>query len=427
MGEGGAKSPMSGRVNMSAAHVQDTRGEFARGWGVVLSSAFGIGLGLSPLPFYTIAVFAEPLAQEFGWDFGQIMLSLTVMTLAVFLAGPIVGSLADRFGARRVAIVSVVLFALSFAGFSLTQDSLPLFYANWGIMAVLGAGTLPITWTRGVNSIFVRHRGLALGLSLMATGLCGFVAPRAANFLIEGYGWRIAYLCIAAVPLLVSLPLALLFFREAGLAQKVKADYGKSLPQALSDYRFWLLAIAFVPVSLALGGPVPNMVEIMGSKSFDRAAAVGLLSFIGLSVIVGRVLGGILIDRFWAPGVAFVMLAAPAVSLYLLSSMDVLPYWLALSSVVLIGLALGVEYDFMAYMVARYFGMKSYGTIYGSLYAFFAVGAGFGPAIYGAVYAQSGTYDQIMLIGAGLTVTGAVLLLLLGKYPEFEGAPASEH
>jgi MFS family permease len=401
-------------------------GEFARGWGVVVSAAFGIGLGLSPLPFYTIAVFAKPLALEFGWDFGQIMLSLTVMTLAVFLSGPVVGVLADRFGARRVAIVSVVLFALSFAGFSLTQGSLLLFYVNWGIMAALGAGTLPITWTRGVNSLFSCHRGLALGLSLMATGLCGFVAPRAANFLIDAYGWRIAYLCIAAAPLLISLPLALFLFREAGPAEKVKADYGKSLREALVDYRFWLLAVAFVPVSLALGGPVPNMVEIMGSKAFDRTEAVGLLSFVGLSVIVGRVLGGLLIDRFWAPGVAFLMLAAPAVSLFLLGTLDVLPYWVALSSVILIGLALGVEYDFMAYMTARYFGLKSYGAIYGSLYAFFAVGAGFGPAIYGAIYARSGSYDGILVISAGLTVAGAALLLLLGKYPTFEAATPAQ-
>jgi predicted MFS family arabinose efflux permease len=413
---------------MTDAVATRSESEFKRGGPVVLAAAFGIGLGLSPLPFYTIAVFAKPLAMEFGWDIGQIMISLTIMTLAVFFIGPFVGMAADRFGARRVAIASVVLFALSFAGFALTNGSLLLFYLNWGIMAALGAGTLPITWTRGVNSYFVKNRGLALGLSLMATGLCGFVAPRLANFLIEGYGWRIAYLAIAALPLLISLPLALFFFREAGRDGSAASSlppptWGKSLAQALGDYRFWVLGIAFVPISLALGGPVPNMVEIMGSKQFDRETAVGLLSFIGLSVIVGRVLGGILIDRLWAPGVAFVMLSFPAISLFLLSQMDALPYWLALSSVILIGLALGVEYDFMAYMVARYFGLRSYAAIYGSLYGFFAMGAGFGPAVFGYVFARQGTYDPVLAIGAGLTLAGSALLLLLGKYPTFPGQP----
>jgi predicted MFS family arabinose efflux permease len=417
---------------MTVATTVKPEGEFKRGGPVVLAAAFGIGLGLSPLPFYTIAVFARPLAQEFGWDIGQIMISLTIMTLAVFFIGPFVGMAADRFGARRVAIASVVLFALSFAGFALTNGSLLLFYANWGIMAALGAGTLPITWTRGVNSYFVANRGLALGLSLMATGLCGFAAPRLANFLIEAYGWRMAYLAIAALPLLISLPLALVFFREAGrdgaaASMHPPPTWGKSLGQALGDYRFWVLGVAFVPISLALGGPVPNMVEIMGSKQFDRETAVGLLSFIGLSVIVGRVLGGILIDRLWAPGVAFVMLSLPAIALFLLSQMDTLPYWLALSSVILIGLALGVEYDFMAYMVVRYFGMRSYAAIYGSLYGFFAMGAGFGPAVFGAVFAAQGTYDPVLLIGSALTLAGSALLLVLGKYPKFEGQPETAH
>ncbi|MDX2236863.1 MAG: MFS transporter [Hyphomonadaceae bacterium] len=398
-------------------------GEFKRGGGVVLAAAFGIGLGLSPLPFYTLAVFARPLAQEFGWDFGQIMFSLTIMTLAVFLMGPVVGIAADRFGARRVAIGSVVLFSLTFAGFALTNGSLPLFYANWAIMAALGAGTLPITWTRGVNSFFVANRGLALGLSLMATGLCGFVAPRLAEFLIQTQGWRVAYLAIAALPLLIALPIALLFFREAGrdgVAAIAAPQYGKTLREAVVDWRFWVLGVAFVPISLALGGPVPNMVAIMESKQFDRETAVGLLSFVGLSVIVGRVAGGWLIDRLWAPGVAFVMLSLPAISLLLLSQMDTLPYWLALSSVILIGVALGVEYDFMAYMVVRYFGMRAYAGIYGSLYGFFAMGAGFGPAVFGAVFAHQGTYDPVLLIAAVLTLIGSALLLTLGKYPTFK-------
>ncbi len=415
-------------MSEATADAQGARGgEFKRGGGVVLAAAFGIGLGLSPLPFYTLAVFARPLAQEFGWDFGQIMFSLTIMTLAVFLMGPVVGIAADRFGARRVAIVSVVLFSLTFAGFALTNGSLPLFYANWAIMAALGAGTLPITWTRGVNSFFVANRGLALGLSLMATGLCGFVAPRLAEFLIQTQGWRVAYLAIAALPLLIALPIALLFFREAGrdgVAAIAAPQYGKTLREAVVDWRFWILGVAFVPISLALGGPVPNMVAIMESKQFERETAVGLLSFVGLSVIVGRVAGGWLIDRLWAPGVAFVMLSLPAISLLLLSQMDTLPYWLALSSVILIGVALGVEYDFMAYMVVRYFGMRAYAGIYGSLYGFFAMGAGFGPAVFGAVFARQGTYDPVLLIAAVLTLGGSALLLTLGKYPTFKADAA---
>lgn len=77
--------------------------EFRRGWPVVLASMFGIGLGLSPVPFYTIGMLAPELNKAFGWEFGAIMIGLMIMTLAVLVACTVVGYLGDRFGVRRVA------------------------------------------------------------------------------------------------------------------------------------------------------------------------------------------------------------------------------------------------------------------------------------------------------------------------------------
>ena len=119
--------------------------EFRRGWPVVVASMFGIGLGLSPVPFYTIGMLAPELNKAFGWTFGEIMTGLMIMTLAVLVASTVVGYLGDRFGVRRVALISLVLFALSFMAFSMSNGSIVLFYINWAAMALLGAGTLPVT------------------------------------------------------------------------------------------------------------------------------------------------------------------------------------------------------------------------------------------------------------------------------------------
>jgi hypothetical protein len=73
-------------------------GEFKLGWPVVASAMLGIGLGLSPLPFYTIGILAPELAREFGWGFAEILGGLPIMTFAVLLASPLVGLLADRIG-----------------------------------------------------------------------------------------------------------------------------------------------------------------------------------------------------------------------------------------------------------------------------------------------------------------------------------------
>ena len=200
-------------------------GEFKRGWPIVLSAMLGIGLGLSPVPFYTIGIFAPELARTFHWGFAQVMGGLPITTIAVFIASPLVGMLSDRFGVRIVTLVSVALFGLSFMAFSFSNGSLTLFYINWGMMALLGAGTLPITWTRAVNNAFDVRKGLALGLSLLGTGLFGYLVKPFAAALLVAWGWRAAYLVIGALPLVVALPVAFFGFhdvdaRESALARK---------------------------------------------------------------------------------------------------------------------------------------------------------------------------------------------------------------
>ena len=177
-------------------------GEFRQGWPVVLAAMLGIGLGLSPVPIYTTGALAPHLAQAFGWGFGEIMAGLTVMTFTVLIASPVVGLLADRYGVRPVALTSVVLFGLSFMGFAFSNGSLPLYYATWAVMAVAGAGTLPVTWTRAVNNRFETRKGLALGLALLGTGLFGYLVKPLTAWLVVEFGWRGAYVAIGALPLL---------------------------------------------------------------------------------------------------------------------------------------------------------------------------------------------------------------------------------
>jgi len=370
-------------------------GEFKLGWPVVVSAMLGIGLGLSPLPFYTIGVLAPELAREFGWGFAEILGGLPIMTFAVLLASPLVGLLADRIGVRTVALLSLLLFGLAFAGFAASNGDIMLFYVTWGVMALVGAGTLPVTWTRAVNNRFEVHKGLALGLSLVGTGLFGFACKPYTAWLVEEFGWRIAYLGVAALPLLIALPVAFIFFHDVGgrtvtAAERRAADAerkavtpGKSFGEALRDWRFWILAVAFVPISFAVGGPIPNIENILRSNGFEAVSA-------------------------------------PAVACWLLAAGTTDPLVAGLS-IVLIGFAAGVEFDLMAFMVARYFGLKSYGGIYGALYGFFALGAGVGPVIFGQYFDRTGSYETILLYSALGLVAGAALLLLMGRYRNFGG------
>jgi predicted MFS family arabinose efflux permease len=392
--------------------------EFRKGWPSVVSSMFGVGLGLSPVGFYTVGVFAPVLAKTFGWTFGDIFFGITVQTITAVVFAPLAGRLADRYGARPVALISLALFGFAFMVFALGYGSLTLYYATWALIAAVGAGTLPMTWTRAINRRFDRRKGMALGIALMGTGLFGFFSKPLTNWLITGFGWREAYVGIGFLPLIIGLPIALAWFHEpAAPAQKSAAAplAGMTMSEALRAWRFWLLGLALLPISFAITGPLPNMENILSGDGFSGASITDLTALIGLSAMVGRLTGGFLLDLFWAPAVAAVILSTPLISLWLLIQPS-LSTGEAAAAICLIGFAVGVEYDLIAYLVARYFGMRAYTTIYSILYMCFGVGAGFAPFIFGWSFDRAHSYTPILETAAVLLLISVLSLLTLGRY-----------
>jgi MFS family permease len=408
---------------MGVQAVAGKNGEFRHGWPIVLSSMLGVGLGLSPLAFYTVGIFAPILAQNFGWSFGEIFAGITVQTVAVALLAPVAGVLSTKYGPRPVALISVVLFSFAFMAFALSNGSLLLYYGVWAAQAVLGLGTLPITWTRLINQRFDRHKGLALGLALMGTGLFGSISKPMVGWFIAHWGFRWAYVALGALPLLIAFPVGYVGFREAegsarsaGLAEPVYP--GISTAEAVRHWRFWLIGLVFLPVSFAIAGSIPNMENILHVHGFAHGDIVGLTSLIGVSAIAGRLAGGWLLDLFWAPAVAVLILAMPCISCWLLA-LDTLGYREAALSIVLIGFSVGVEYDLLAYLTSRYFGLRSYATIYGFIYVFFGIGAGVGPMLFGWAFGLSKSYAPILHIAMVTLAVSALCLLALGRYPRF--------
>lgn len=403
--------------------------EFRSGWPVVLAALLGIGLGLSPVPFYTAGVFAPELAHQFGWTFAQILTGFPILTVGVLFMSPVVGWLSDRYGVRPIALGSCLLFSLCFMSQAFLSGSLVQFYILWGVMAVVGAGTLPVTWTRAVNNRFETRKGLALGISLLGTGLFGFASKPLTAWLIAQYGWRVAYIGIGLLPLLLALPVGLWSFHDLGgrdsieqrrtrAAARAAITPGLTFSEAVRSWRFWILGTAFVPVSFAVGGSISNLENILRTHGFAAADIVPLTQLVGLSVILGRIAGGWLIDRVWAPAVAFCLLSLGALACLALGHGTPDARTAALS-IAAIGASAGLEYDLMAFFVARYLGMKSYGSIYGTLYGFFALGAGIGPPVYGAAFDRAHSYSHVLSVSSVLLLGGALLLLALGRYQRF--------
>jgi predicted MFS family arabinose efflux permease len=396
--------------------------EFTSGWRLVLAGLLGTALGMPALVFYTIGVFAPIFAQEFGWSFASIFGGLSLLAGAILIVGPFFATLIDRFGARLVASISLPCLGLSYMTLAASNGSIKQYYLSWLAIAIFGLGATPVVFTRVINSAFEERRGLALGIVLSGAGLFAFVVKPLAQLLIETGGWRVAILVIGAMPIFIACPAVLWGFarlpgRNAGHEPAMsKASEGMTAREAFRSRYFWLLAVVFVPMSLAIAAPLPNIENILRSLSLSRGEVVQLASLVGIAAVAGRLLGGVLADRFWAPAVGTVILTLGAVSCLILS-LGQASFPMACIAILLLGFTSGVEFDLMSYLVARYLGMRSYATTYATLYGIFVVGAFVGPSLFGYAFDSTGTYSGILKFCALLLAAGAATILLLGPYP----------
>lgn len=413
------------------------RYEFKRGWKPLLAALIGAGCGISSICFYTSGVFAVSIASDTGWSRGAIQIGVSIMILMAVITAPAAGWLIDRYGPRRVALVSMPLFGVGLAGLSIADNSLGHFYFGWGLMSLLAAGTLPITWTKVVISWFDRYRGLALGGALTGTGIAATFAPSYVVWLIDIYGWRGAYAALSATIMVLSIPAVYYMFHmpipttqtldrpkfvdtNDSQSEKLapKKLSGLSVRDTLRGYRFWMIAVGILLAAGSISGIITSLAPLLTDNGSSLSTAAKYAGLMGVSVIAGRLIAGVMMDYIWAPGIAAFFLVMPALSALLLATSLDDPNLVVISAL-LIGLAAGAEVDLMAFLASRYFGVKNYGVLYGGIYVFFSIGAGLAPALFGWSYDIFGSYRVILYVAAAASLSGALLMLTLGRYPSF--------
>lgn len=406
--------------------------EIQRGWPLIAAAAIGVTCSSIVLPFYTIGALLKPLSAEFGWARADVQLGILFSSGLGALTAPLTGALSDRYGPRALVLPGLVGLALGFFVAASMNGELWMFFLAYACMALLGAGTTPVTWTRAIATSFDRQRGLALGLTLTGTGVCAMLAPAYTVWLVDSFGWRGAYVGIGLLPLVLAGPFVWAWFRPrpymapalapgaahatVGEPGTAASPWGLTLRQALGGYRFWVVCLSIFAIYMAVSGISPNLIAALTDKGFTAASAAAVQGVYGFAIVVGRLVVGWCVDRWWAPGVALVALSLPAGGcLILTGSYD---FGLAAFAAFLIGFAAGAELDLMAFLAARYFGLRHYSKIYAIMYATLAVAGGLAPMLFARIFDVTRSYDTSLTIASGLFVFGAVILLALGRYPD---------
>ena len=391
------------------------------GWRVALASGAGVLVGFASLLVYTFGIFLKPVTEEFGWSRQAASLAFSIAALMIAACSPLLGHLLDRVGARRVILPCVTVFGCAFASLALLTPHLWHLYAIFAILGAVGNGTAMLAYSRAVSTWFERRRGMALALMMTGGAVGAIVLPPLAQALIQGLGWRGAFAALGALVMALALPVVVPLVRDKpGFHRDLGGDAGgASVRQALLSRAFWILVLVLFLCSIGQNGMITHLSALLtdrGVSSHDAAIAVSLM---GAASLLGRLGTGWLLDRFFAPRLAFCLLTLAALGIFILST----AHSLAMGSLaaILIGTGMGGEADITPYILTRYFGLRSFSMLYGLTWTAYAVAGAIGPVLMGRAFDTTASYQALAQKLSFLMLFSAGLMLVMPAYNAYAG------
>ena len=248
----------------------------------------------------SISVFLKPVSLEFGWSRGQTSFAYTVASLASAVFGVLWGQVADKYGTRWFGFVgaicmSLVLFALS------SLNSIAQFYALYFLFGAMGSALLFSPLYANVGFWFRENPGLALGLAASGGAIGQAFIPHLSGILIESSGWKLAYVNLAIIYILISLPIAFLIkespWRISARNQEEQEE--RNFPLSETQVVAWIsIAVIFCCVCMSI--PIMHLVPMLTDKGFSLEFATSVLMILMICGAFGRILGGMLGDYIGA-------------------------------------------------------------------------------------------------------------------------------
>ena len=382
-------------------------------WVIVAAGALMTCVGIGAM--FSLAIYLQPMSEDTGWSRTGISSAMTLDFLVMGAAGFAWGAISDRIGPRPVVFAGAVLLGLGLILAS-RASSLVQFQLTYGLMVGLAAGAFFAPMIAAATGWFVDNRSLAVSLVSAGMGVAPMTISPFARWLISAYDWRTAMMTIGIVAWTLLIPAALLVRRapalaaSAGMSGAATGEPSLSVADAFRSPQFIVLASAFFLCCAAHSGPIFHMVSYAIGCGIAPLAAVSIYSVEGLSGLGGRVLLGLLADRFGAKRVlvAGLLVQSFAIASYLV--VDRLGEFYALS--VVFGTAYGGVMPLYAVLARESFGQRVMGTLFGAMTMASSIGMAFGPWAGGRIFDSFNSYAWLY-VGASTIALGAVAVALV--------------
>ena len=374
----------------------------------------------------SFSVFFKPVLDYFGWYRGSTAIMLSLNIFVYGLAAPVAGILVDRWKARAVAVMGLLLLFLSTASCYFATE-LWHFYFLFGVLAPIGSAfcASPVLNASVINW-FGKSRGMAVGIGQMGGGL-SFVYGLMIEAVINHWGWRASFLVMGGLIIVVLLPLYLLIYyhrpEDKGLTAYGADELSASgdIQEAPKPVRDWTLGVAFKTYQLwllvltevcfwGIGNYMilAHQIKFAEDAGYSPLMATSIFALYGIVSIIGQ-LGSAMSDRIGREKtLTMAVVLAIGGLVALMSVKDTSQTWLLYVYAVSSGFATGVFSPVIIVGLADIFRGRNIGTISAMLMTGMGFGGAIGPWLGGYIYDVSHSYHAAFIIAMAAFATGCV-------------------
>ena len=377
----------------------------------------------SGLYFYGFSVFYTPIKLEYAWSAAAVAGAISFSRLEGGIEGPIVGYLIDRFGARKILGLGVIMTGLGY---------ILMIYVNsvWTLYLVYG-GVLSIGYNMGfthslstlINNWFIKKRARAMSLYALAAGIGGALFVPLLSKSIQLYGWRMTAIFSGLAFWIVGIPSALIFrnypedvgllpdgdtpIAQSNLSEvSVNTEPELTTRDALKSVTFQRLLLAESLRTFLLGSIVLHQIPHLVNIGIDEVTAAGILGLMISFSIPGRLIFGFLGDRYEKRKlIAGTMIVQGIAVLIFAFASNILH---AYAFVIIYGLTYGGCIPLLMAFRGDLFGRKKFAQMSGIMSPFRMIGNVIGPIFAGLLFDVTGNYRIAFIVFTCLAVMSGI-------------------
>ena len=374
---------------------------------------------------FSLPVFLQPISKDTGWSVTGVSTAMTIGFLAMAFASMGWGGLSDRWGPRPVVLAGSVLLAASLVLASFAT-SLIAFQFVFGLLVGVAVAAVFAPMMACVTGWFDTHRSLAVSLVSAGMGMAPMTMSPFAAWLVTMHDWRTSMQIIAAVVGLTMIPVSLLIRRppvlEAGAAAAMAGEPQESMTarEVLRSPQFIILCLTNFFCCATHSGPIFHTVSYAITCGIPMIAAVTIYSVEGLAGMGGRVVFGLLGDRFGAKHILVLGLFVQAFgALAYVFTGGLASFYLVAG---LFGFIYAGVMPLYAVIARENFPLRMMGTVIGGTAMAGSLGMALGPVAGGLIYDTFASYTWLYVGSWGIGLGAFLIAMTFRPVPKMREA-----